>query len=164
MLASHDLVPPALTAILEGECQRVQAFLAPGHVCAITGARPYDALAARYRPPVVVTGFHPDDILGAIERAVAQLESGSAEVENQYARGAREEGNPIARELVDEVFELTDRTWRGMGSIPSSGLRIRPEYAAHDAERIFEVPAVVPKESPSCSSGFVLRGRKKPCE
>ncbi len=164
MLASHVLVPPALTAILQDGESRVQAFLAPGHVCAVTGYRDYLVLAARHHTPIAVTGFEPVDVLEGIASAVEQLETGKAVVENCYARGVREDGNPAARQLVEEVFETTDRAWRGIGVIPGSGLRIRSEYAAHDAERVFDIPETATAESPRCISGLVLRGQRKPCD
>jgi hydrogenase expression/formation protein HypD len=164
MLASHVLVPPALTAILEsGEC-RVQGLLAPGHVCAVAGYEAYVALARSHRTPIAVTGFEPVDLLNGIADVVEQLEAGTANVHNCYARAARQDGNSMARGLVDEVFEVTDQRWRGIGTIPSSGLRIRPEYAAHDAERVFDVPLDVAHENDACMSGLVLRGQKKPCD
>ena len=164
MLASHVLVPPAITSILASPDNRVQGFLGPGHVCAVAGYDAYDALVTRYRTPIVVTGFEPVDILEGILMVVRQLEAGRAAVENQYVRGATRDGNRVARELVDEVFEVTDRTWRGIGVIPSSGLRIRREYGAHDAEQVHAVIDVVAREEPRCISGLVLRGQKKPCD
>ncbi len=164
MLASHVLTPPAIASIVQARDNRVQAFLGPGHVCAVTGWRAYESLAARYRTPIVITGFEPVDLLEGILMCVRQLEQGGAVVENQYARGVVREGNRVARDLVDEVFEVTDRKWRGIGSIPKSGLRIRWEYREHDADRIYEVRDIVTHERASCISGLVLRGRKKPCD
>lgn len=164
MLASHVLVPPAIASILETPDNRVQAFLGPGHVCAVAGYRAYEALIERYRTPIVVTGFEPLDILEGILLAVRQLEDGRAVVENQYVRGVTPNGNQLARELVDEVFEVADQTWRGIGVIPSSGLRIRQDYAAHDAQQLYDVSGIGARESPSCISGLVLQGRKKPCD
>ena len=139
MLVSHVLVPPAIARHPAGAGNRVQGFLGPGHVCAVMGYREYEALAARYRVPIVVTGFEPVDLLEGVLMAVRQLEAGRAEVENQYARAVAREGNPAARALIDEVFEVVDRKWRGVGTIPKSGYRLRAEYRAHDAERLFEV-------------------------
>lgn len=164
MLASHVLVPPAMASILQSEGNRVQAFLGPGHVCAVTGYVAYESLAARYRTPIVITGFEPVDLLDGILRAVLQLEAGKAVVENSYSRNVSRDGNRIARELVDEVFEVADRKWRGIGSIPKSGLRIRWEYREHDADRVFEVRDIVTKEREACISGLVLRGQKKPSD
>jgi hydrogenase expression/formation protein HypD len=128
------------------------------------GLREYEALSARYRVPIVVTGFEPLDLLEGIWLAVRQLEAGRAEVENQYARAVARDGTPAARALVFEVFEVTDRKWRGVGSIPKSGLRLAHEYRAHDAERLFEVDAIDTRESPLCISGRILRGLAKPCD
>jgi len=164
MLVSQVLVPPAIASILQTPENRVQGFLGPGHVCAVTGLRSYHALAARYRVPIVVTGFEPVDLLEGVLMTVRQLEAGRAEVENQYRRTVPSDGNRQARALIDEVFEVADRKWRGVGAIPKSGYRMRAEYAAHDAERIFEVADIVTAESPQCLSGLVLRGLKKPCD
>jgi hydrogenase expression/formation protein HypD len=164
MLASHVLVPPAIAAILQTPGNRVQGFLGPGHVCAVMGTREYEALTERYRVPIVVTGFEPIDLLEGILMAVRQLEEGRAAVENQYARAVSREGNSAARDLVFEVFEVADRKWRGVGSIPKSGYRIRYEYREHDAERLFEVEEITTNESTACVSGLVLRGLKKPSD
>jgi hydrogenase expression/formation protein HypD len=164
MLVSQVLVPPAIAAILQAPDNRVQGFLGPGHVCAVTGFRAYQALCGRYRVPIVVTGFEPIDLLEGVLMAVEQLEAGRAEVENQYRRTVGPDGNPAARALIEEVFEVTDRKWRGVGAIPKSGYRLRGEYRAHDAERLFEVGEIVTAESPRCMSGLVLRGLKKPCD
>jgi hydrogenase expression/formation protein HypD len=164
MLVSHVLVPPVMAAILQSKANRVQGFLGPGHVCAIMGLREYESLAARYRVPIVVTGFEPLDLLEGIWMTVRQLEAGRAEVENQYVRAVARDGNRAARDLVYEVFEVSDRKWRGVGSIPKSGYHLAHEYRAHDAERIFEVEAIATEESPLCISGQVLRGLKKPCD
>jgi hydrogenase expression/formation protein HypD len=164
MLASHVLVPPSIAAILQAPGNRVQAFLGPGHVCAVVGYREYEALAARYRAPIVITGFEPVDLLEGILMAARQLESGRAEVENQYARTVTREGNRVARDLLDEVFEVTDRKWRGIGAIPKSGYRIKHEYREHDADRLFQVDDIDTAEPTACMSGLVLRGLKKPCD
>lgn len=163
-LVSHVLVPPAITAILAAPDNRVQAFLGPGHVCTVVGYEEYEPLAARYGVPIVVTGFEPVDLLDGILRAVRQLEAGRAEVENQYGRAVRREGNPSARALLEEVFEVCDRPWRGIGVIPASGYRLREAFAAHDAERVFAVAGVTASEPAVCISGEVLRGVKKPHE
>jgi hydrogenase expression/formation protein HypD len=164
MLVSQVIVPPAIAAILQAPGNRVQGFLGPGHVCAIMGLREYAALAARYRVPIVVSGFEPVDLLDGVLRAVRQLEAGRAEVENQYARTVAGSGNPAARARMDEVFEIVDRKWRGIGTIPKSGYRIRHEYAAHDAERKFAVDVIETAESPLCISGQILRGVRRPSE
>jgi hydrogenase expression/formation protein HypD len=162
MLVSHVLVPPSIASILQSADNRIQAFLGPGHVCAVVGYREYEALAARYRTPIVISGFEPVDLLDGVLRAVRQLEAGTATVENQYARTVRRDGNPAAKALLGEVFEVIDRPWRGVGMIPKSGYRIAYEYRAHDAERLFEVEDIATRESPACISGLVLRGQKKP--
>jgi hydrogenase expression/formation protein HypD len=164
LLVSHVLVPPAIAAILQGEGNRVQGFLGPGHVCAIQGFAEYEALAARHRVPIVVAGFEPVDLLQGIWMAVRQLESGRATVENQYARTVTRDGNRAARELVQSVFEVTDRKWRGVGAIPASGYRLRAEYRDWDAERIFDVTAIDTLEPARCVAGLILRGLKKPCD
>jgi hydrogenase expression/formation protein HypD len=163
-VVAHVRVPPAMELILADPTNRVQAFLAAGHVCAITGEAEYHDLAARFRVPIVVTGFEPLDLLEGIWLTVRQLEAGRAEVENQYARAVPRDGNRAARELMLEVFEVADRKWRGVGSIPKSGLRLAHEYRAHDAERLFEVEALTTRESPLCISGQILRGVKKPSD
>jgi hydrogenase expression/formation protein HypD len=166
VLVSHVLVPPAMTSILQSPGNRVQAFLGPGHVCAVMGEAEYRPIARRFRVPIVVSGFEPIDLLDGILRAVEQLESGRAEVENQYARAVRSTGNPEARALVEEVFEVCDRKWRGVGTIPKSGYKLRWELRAHDAERRFDVGAIETDESSECISGQILKGLKKPrdCE
>jgi hydrogenase expression/formation protein HypD len=162
MLVSHVLVPPAITAILQSPQNRVQAYLGPGHVCAVMGYTEYESIAERYRVPIVITGFEPVDLLHGILLAVRQLESGRHEVENQYSRVLGREGNPAARRLAFDVFEVADRTWRGVGTIPKSGYRLRDEYRDHDAERLFDVDDIATKESALCISGLVLNGIKKP--
>ena len=164
MLVSHVLVPPAITSILQSPDNRVQAFLGPGHVCTVMGYTEYEPVAAAYRVPIVITGFEPVDLLHAILMAVRQLESGRHEVENQYSRVLGRDGNRAARNLVFEVFEVTDRKWRGIGSIPKSGYKLRHEYRDHDAERRFEVEDIETHEPPECISGLVLKGVKKPTE
>ena len=164
ILCSHVLVPPALEAILSSPENRVQGILAAGHVCAVMGTSEYIPLAERYRVPIVVTGFEPVDILQGIAMTVQQLEEGRVQVENQYARAARNEGNGPAKKLLAEIFETSDRKWRGIGTIPRSGYRLRKEYSAFDAEEIFHVEEISASESPECIAGTVLRGWKKPHE
>jgi hydrogenase expression/formation protein HypD len=161
-LVSHVLVPPAIASVLASPENRVQAFLGPGHVCTVMGASEYAPIARRFGVPIVITGFEPVDILEGVLLAVRQLEGGRAEVENQYARAVRPGGNPAAREVVTEVFEVCDRKWRGVGTIPRSGYRLAPRYRAHDAELVFEVAGIETRESPECISGEILRGLKKP--
>ena len=164
ILCSHVLVPPAMEALLSSESNRVQAFLAAGHVCTVMGFEEYIPLAKKYRVPIVVTGFEPVDILQGIAMAVKQLEEGRAEVENEYTRSVRREGNVPAQQLIREIFEITNRKWRGIGEIPASGLGIREEYAEFDAEKIFDVQNITADESKVCIAGVILRGLKKPHE
>jgi hydrogenase expression/formation protein HypD len=164
ILCSHVLVPPAMEALLAAEDNRVQAFLAAGHVCSVMGYHEYPAIAARYGVPVVVTGFEPLDLLHGIYMAVAQLEEGRAEVENQYTRSVTFEGNVPAQQLLAEVFEPCDRAWRGIGEIPRSGWRLRERYAQFDAETRFDVGGTMAPESPLCIAGQILKGLKKPHE
>jgi hydrogenase expression/formation protein HypD len=162
VLVSHVLVPPAMAAILQSPLNRVQGFLGPGHVCTVMGYHEYEPIAARYHVPIVITGFEPLDILQGVLMTVRQLESGSAEVENEYPRVVKREGNRVAQNLVNSVFEVCDRKWRGVGSIPKSGYRLRSEFREHDAERLFEVTEIDTPEPSVCISGMVLRGVKKP--
>jgi hydrogenase expression/formation protein HypD len=162
VLVAHVLVPPTITAILQAPGNRVQAFLGPGHVCTVMGTTEYDPIAHRYHVPIVVTGFEPLDLLEGVLRTVQQLEAGRAEVENQYGRAVRRQGNPQSRRLMDDVFEVCDRKWRGVGLIPKSGYKLRHEYREHDAERRFEVDAIETQESSLCISGQILKGLKKP--
>jgi hydrogenase expression/formation protein HypD len=164
MLVSHVTVPPAMIALLEAPDNRVQGFLAAGHVCTVMGWDEYEPIAERYHVPIVVTGFEPVDILEGVLLAVTQLEAGEARVENQYVRSVRREGNTAARELIGRVFRLVDRKWRGIGEIPSSGLAIREEYADFDAELRFGVQDIHANESPDCRAGDVLRGQLKPID
>ena len=162
VLVSHVLVPPVMTALLEAPDNRVQGFLGPGHVCAVMGTSEYEPIAERYRVPIVVTGFEPLDLLDGVLRTVRQLEEGRAELENAYARAVRPEGNPASRRLIADVFEVCDRKWRGVGTIPASGFALRGPYHDFDAERIFEVGGIETRESSVCISGQVLKGLKKP--
>ena len=164
ILTSHVLVPPAMEAILSSPDCRVQAFLAAGHVCAVMGFWEYEPIAEKYRVPIVVTGFEPLDLLQGIHMAVKALEAGRWGVENQYVRAVTRDGNPAAQKLVAEVFEVCDRKWRGIGTIPRSGLRLREPFLAHDAERKFDVSDIVAEESALCIAGEVLRGIRKPNE
>ena len=164
VLVSHVTVPPAMTAILDSPDNRVQGFLAAGHVCTIMGWTEYEPIAAKYRVPIVVTGFEPIDILEGMLMTVRQLEEGRHEVENQYVRSVKRDGNQPAQELVSRVFELVDRKWRGIGEIPGSGLALREEFAEFDAERRFAVEGIHTEESAACHAGEVLRGLMKPFE
>jgi hydrogenase expression/formation protein HypD len=164
MLVSHVLVPPAIEAIMEAPNCRVQGFLAAGHVCCVMGTEDYPPLIERYRVPMVVTGFEPLDVLEGIRRTVHQLEEGRAELENAYSRAVAPEGNPAARALLADVFEVTDRAWRGIGMIPRSGWRLAEKYREFDAEHRFGVGEIHTEESPDCRSGDVLQGFIKPHE
>ncbi len=164
ILCSHVVVPPAVEAILSSPEHRIDALLAAGHVCAVMGYEEYIPISKQYQIPIVVTGFEPVDILQGIFMAVRQLEAGAASVENQYRRAVRREGNVPARMLMAGIFETTDRRWRGIGEIPSSGYRLRPAYAAFDAEKIFDIGPVAAEESGACIAGLVLQGLKKPFE
>lgn len=164
ILSSHVLVPPAIEALLSAENNRVQGFLAAGHVCTVMGYHEYFPLVERYRTPIVVTGFEPIDILQGILMLVTQLEEGRHDLENQYARVVTREGNAAAQRMIFSVFEVGHRTWRGIGEIPMSGYRLRPEFASFDAERLFDVGDIAVRESPLCIAGSILKGLKKPFE
>jgi hydrogenase expression/formation protein HypD len=164
MLVSHVLVPPAMEALLSSPNCRVQGFLAAGHVCTVMGFEEYFPIAAKYHVPIVVTGFEPLDILQGVLMVVQQLESGRAEVENQYARSVRREGNQPAQKLIREVFRVIPRKWRGVGEIPQSGLGLNEAYAAFDAGKKFGVAEHHVEEPAECISGLVLQGLKKPQE
>lgn len=164
LLVSHVRVPPAIEAIMTSPSCRVQAFLAAGHVCTVMGVGEYPALAERYAVPIVVTGFEPLDILEGIRRTVHQLEEGRHEVDNAYRRAVTDEGNPVAQRMLQDVFEVTDRTWRGIGMIPGSGWRLSERYREYDAEDRFSVGDLHTEESRVCRSGEVLQGLIKPHE
>jgi hydrogenase expression/formation protein HypD len=162
LLVSHVLVPPAIEAILDDEFNTINAFLGAGHVCAIMGYSEYYPLVEKYQIPIVITGFEPLDLVQGIWMAVKQLEEGRCEVENQYARVVKEEGNKKAIEVIREVFEVGDREWRGIGMIPNSGYRIRDKYRHFDAEHKFGIDHIQVSESSDCIAGQILRGLKKP--
>jgi hydrogenase expression/formation protein HypD len=164
LLVSHVLVPPAIAAILDAPQNQVQGFLLAGHVCSVMGYWEYPALAEKYKIPMVVTGFEPLDLLDGIRRTILQLESGRHEVENAYERIVTFEGNKPAQKLLSEVFEVSDRAWRGIGVIPRSGWRLNAEYRAFDAEERFQIAGIHTEESPLCRSGEVLRGAIKPAQ
>ncbi len=164
LLVSHVLVPPAIAAIMESPTCRVQAFLAAGHVCSVMGTSQYPPLVEKYGVPIVVTGFEPLDILEGIRRTLIQLESGRHELENAYVRVVPDEGNPVAMEMLRDVFEVTDRTWRGIGMIPLSSWKLSERHADFDAETRFSVGDIHTDESPLCRSGEVLQGLIKPHE
>ena len=162
IVCSHVLVPPAIDAILSSPENRVEGFLAAGHVCTVMGTREYAPIADRHRVPIVVTGFEPLDLLQGIWMTLCALEEGRYGVENQYTRVVRPEGNRHARAVVEQLFEVCDRRWRGIGTIPESGLRLRPEFGSFDAEKRFEVGDIVTEESPLCIAGQILQGVAKP--
>ncbi|MDE2027604.1 MAG: hydrogenase formation protein HypD [Candidatus Omnitrophica bacterium] len=164
LLVSHVLVPPAIESILSSKSNRVQGFLAAGHVCTVMGYTEYPPIAAKYKVPIIVTGFEPLDILQGIAMCVAQLEEGRFEVENQYARCVNQEGNRHAQDLISKVFCVIPRKWRGIGEIPQSGLGLTTEFKEYDAELKFNVDEVQTRESDQCISGLVLQGVKKPFE
>ncbi|UCG53281.1 MAG: hydrogenase formation protein HypD [Candidatus Latescibacterota bacterium] len=162
VLVSHVLVPPAIEAILASPNNRVQGFLAAGHVCTVMGYKEYIPIARKYEVPIIVTGFEPLDLLYGVYLCVRQLEEGRAVVENPYARAVRRDGNPNAQELIRDVFEVVHRKWRGIGEIPQSGLGLREEFAGFDAERRFGVVGRSEDETTECVSGLILQGVKKP--
>jgi hydrogenase expression/formation protein HypD len=164
ILCSHVLVPPAIEAILGAPGNRVQGFLAAGHVCTVMGYWEYEPLAEKYQVPIVVTGFEPLDLLQGIYMTLQALEEGRHGVENQYTRSVTREGNQPAQRLVGQVFQVCDRQWRGIGLIPNSGYGLRPEFALYDAERRFDLENLTVQESPLCIAGEILQGVKKPYE
>jgi len=166
LLVSHVRVPPAIEALMQSPDCRVQAFLAAGHVCSVMGTDEYPELAERYKVPIVITGFEPLDILEGVRRAVRQLERGEHRMENAYPRAVRDEGNPAAKAMLADIFEVTDRAWRGIGVIPASGWRLSERYREYDAEHRFSVTAINTQEPAACRSGEVLQGLIKPhqCE
>jgi hydrogenase expression/formation protein HypD len=164
LLVAHVLVPPAMLAILAAPRNRVQAFLAPGHVCTVMGWTEYEPIASTFGVPIVVTGFEPLDLLEGIRMVVIQLEEGRAEVENQYVRSVRRGGNLVAQQVVAEVFEPCDRAWRGLGPIERSGLRLRDDYRRFDAESRFPMVWAEVPESERCIAGLVLQGRARPSQ
>jgi hydrogenase expression/formation protein HypD len=165
VLVSHVTVPAAIRALMESPDVQVDGFLAAGHVCTVMGYWEYEPLAEKYKIPIVVTGFEPVDILHGILDCVQALEAGRHSVVNAYARAVTHDGNKPAQAVINQVFEITDRAWRGIGVIPQSGYRLRQEFAAFDAEKRFpEVQAIETKESPLCISGLVLQGIKRPVD
>ncbi|MCX7872424.1 MAG: hydrogenase formation protein HypD [Verrucomicrobiae bacterium] len=164
MLVAHVLVPPAIRALLSSPQNHIQGFLAAGHVCTVMGWEEYEPIAEQFRVPIVVTGFEPVDIMQGIAMCVQQLENGSAKVENQYTRSVRKQGNPLAKKMINRVFEIVDRKWRGIGTIPASGLALRKEFCEFDAELRFGVESLTTSESTECIAGLILQGSKKPSE
>ncbi len=164
VLVSQVLVPPAMEAVLSAPQNRVQGFLAAGHVCAIVGYKEYPPLATKYKVPIVATGFEPLDILQGIYMCIKQLEEGRFDVENQYTRAVEEDGNPTAQALINRIFKVSHRKWRGIGEIPYSGLALADDYATFDAEKRFDVEDKEVQEPKDCISGLILQGLKKPSE
>ncbi|MEO0506453.1 MAG: hydrogenase formation protein HypD [Bacteroidota bacterium] len=164
ILASHVLVPPAIKAVIDDEESRIDGFLAAGHVCTIMGNSEYHPLSAKYKVPIVVTGFEPLDVLQGILMVIRQLEQSHSEVENQYARIVREEGNVEAQKVIHEVFAIQNQIWRGIGEIPMSGYGVKPKYADFDATKKYEVSIEEAPENPECISGQIMKGIKKPFE
>ena len=164
ILSSHVLVPPAIEALLSSEENNINGILAAGHVCSIMGYEQYIPISQRFRTPIVITGFEPIDILHGIYLTTKQLEEKRCQVENQYSRAVTQKGNIEAKHLMEEVFEITDRKWRGIGGIPQSGLKLRKKYESFDAEKIFKVESIITEESNVCISGEILKGLKKPVE
>jgi len=164
LLSSHVLVPPAIRALTSSPDNRVQGFIAPGHVCTVVGCEEYEQLVRELHVPIVVGGFEPVDLLQAIHTLVVKLESGRPEFANEYKRSVSQHGNLVAQRIVEEVFEVADQSWRGLGEIPMSGLKLRAKYAAWDADKVFELD-VVKAEAPSvCISAEILRGLKRPTD
>ncbi len=164
LLCANVLVPPVMAALLESESNQVQAFLGPGHVCSVMGTEEYAALCQRFRVPIVISGFEPTDILEGIWRCILQLEAGEARLENQYARAVTSTGNRVAQSVLAEVFDVSERLWRGLGPISNSGYKLSHEYERFDAEKFFDVEAIITPESPLCISEQILRGLKKPSQ
>jgi hydrogenase expression/formation protein HypD len=164
LLVSHVLVPPAITALQSSPQNRVQGFLAAGHVCTVMGLKEYEPLSEKYNIPIVATGFEPVDILEGILMVVRQLEEGRAEVENQYTRVVKREGNRPAMDVIAKVFDISDQKWRGIGTIPESGMVLKPEMDAWNAEKIFDIEEIEVDEPEECISGVILQGLKKPHE
>lgn len=164
VLVSHVLVPPAIEAVLSNDQNRIQGFLAAGHVCAIMGWKEYIPISEQYKVPIVPTGFEPVDVLEGIYKVVHQLENKECKVENQYLRAVTQDGNLPAKKIVDDVFEVADQKWRGIGLIPNSGLKIKESYSHYDAEKKFNVDNIVTEEPEICISGIILQGLKKPHE
>jgi len=164
VLVSHVLVPPAMRMILRSLANRVQAFIAPGHVCSVMGFQEYEVLSAEFRVPIVVGGFEPVDLLESIAMLVDQLEDGRAGLENQYSRLVTRTGSAPARRIMEEVFEVTDRQWRGIGPIPASGYRLREAYTAFDAEPLYGAGTIRAAEPPECIAARVMQGLKKPAD
>jgi len=164
VLTSHVLVPPAIEAIMEDEESNIDGFLAAGHVCTIMGISEYGPLVDKYQIPIVITGFEPVDLLQGILMTIVQLEGGKCELQNQYSRVVKKDGNPNAIQMVEQVFDINDRIWRGIGSIPNSGFEVSKDFEHFDANKKFSVHLEEAEENKSCIAGQVLKGIKKPHE
>ncbi|MDI6766478.1 MAG: hydrogenase formation protein HypD [Bacteroidota bacterium] len=164
IICSHVLVPPAIEALLSSPDNHIQGFLAAGHVCTVMGYEEYIPIAARYKVPIVVTGFEPVDILQGVYMTIKQLEEGRHEVENQYSRSVLREGNVGAKKIISDVFTIINRKWRGIGEIPHSGLKLNKIFEYFDSEIIFNIEMIEKQESPLCIAGLILQGQKKPNE
>lgn len=164
LLVCHVRVPPAMEALLNSPGNKIQGFLGAGHVCSIMGYREYLPISARYRIPIIITGFEPVDILQGLYLCIKQLETGRFKVENEYSRVVKEQGNLPAQQLMQNVFDIVDRSWRGLGTIAASGLALKAEFSDWDAEQRFSVAGIGPKESAVCRSGEVLQGFIKPTQ
>ncbi len=164
LLVSHVLVPPAIRALLASPRNRVQGFIAPGHVCTVMGYSEYEQLVRDFAVPIVVGGFEPVDLMEAVLMLVKQLEAGEARVENQYVRSVSYRGNLPAQQILKKVFEVADQKWRGIGVIPQSGLKLRVEFAGYDAEKVFDIAGLSVEEPAECISAEVLQGLKKPTD
>jgi hydrogenase expression/formation protein HypD len=164
LLASHVLVPPAIRALTASPDNRVQGFIAPGHVCTVVGCKDYEDLVQEFRVPIVVGGFEPVDLLQAIHTVVSMLEEGRAEFANEYTRSVSARGNPEAQRILGEVFEVADQSWRGLGEIPQSGLRLRSKFAAWDADKVFDLTVPISEAPSVCISAEILKGLKKPTD
>lgn len=164
LLCSHVTVPPVIKQLMGFPDNQVQGFLGPGHVCSVMGWNQYKILADTYKVPIVITGFEPNDILEGILRVVIQLESGNADIENQYARAVTRKGNENAQAVLGEVFSVCDKNWRGLGMIPASGYKLSPAYSDYDAELVFKTDVLPIIESEDCISGEILKGLKKPTD
>lgn len=162
LLVSHVLVPPAMRALLDSPDNQVQGYLAAGHVCTVMGLADYEQISTGYRVPIVVTGLAPNDILDGLLRILRQLEAGQHQVENQYGRSVRQEGNPLAQAVMEQVFVTQDQRWRGIGLLPKSGLGLREAFSTFDAAKRWDKTGVSSQESTECLSGLILQGRKRP--
>jgi len=164
ILASHVLVPPAMEALLSDPDNTIDGFLAAGHVCTIMGMEEYYPIAEKYKTPIVVTGFEPLDLLQGILMTVMQLEKGEYKVENQYARSVQREGNRLAKDSIGKVFTISDRQWRGIGSIPQSGYEVNERYKKYNARLKFDLNIPLAEENKACISGDIMKGLKKPVQ